>query len=165
MVATFQEVSQIEAAERKIRQNLYGKGMVTRYTFRDILTRDPQMKRLIKLAKDYAKTNATILIQGESGTGKELFAQSIHAYSPRAQGPFVAINCSALPPPLLESELSAMWRARSPGRNAAEKSACLKWPTMHRSSLTKSVKWTGRCRPDCCGCWKSVRSCGWDRIR
>ena len=105
VVATFQEVSQIEAAERKIRQNLYGKGMVTRYTFRDILTRDPQMKRLIKLAKDYAKTNATILIQGESGTGKELFAQSIHAYSPRAQGPFVAINCSALPPPLLESEL------------------------------------------------------------
>ena len=105
VVATFQEVSQIEAAERKIRQNLYGKGMVTRYTFRDILTRDPQMKRLIKLAKGYAKTNATILIQGESGTGKELFAQSIHAYSPRAQGPFVAINCSALPPPLLESEL------------------------------------------------------------
>lgn len=105
VVATFQEVSQIEAAERKIRQNLYGKGMVTRYTFRDILTKDPQMKRLIKLAKDYAKTNATILIQGESGTGKELFAQSIHAYSPRAQGPFVAINCSALPPPLLESEL------------------------------------------------------------
>ncbi len=105
VVATFQEVSQIEAAERKIRQNLYGKGMVTRYTFRDILTRDPQMKRLIKLAKGYAKTNATILIQGESGTGKELFAQSIHAYSPRGQGPFVAINCSALPPPLLESEL------------------------------------------------------------
>ena len=105
VVATFQEVSQIEAAERKIRQNLYGKGMVTRYTFRDILTRDPQMIRLIKLAKGYAKTNATILIQGESGTGKELFAQSIHAYSPRAQGPFVAINCSALPPPLLESEL------------------------------------------------------------
>ena len=105
VVATFQEVSQIEAAERKIRQNLYGKGMVTRYTFRDILTKDPQMKRLIKLAKDYAKTNATILIQGESGTGKELFAQSIHAYSPRAQGPFVAINCSELPPPLLESEL------------------------------------------------------------
>ena len=105
VVATFQEVSQIEAAERKIRQNLYGKGMVTRYNFRDILTRDPQMKRLIKLAKGYAKTNATILIQGESGTGKELFAQSIHAYSPRAQGPFVAINCSALPPPLLESEL------------------------------------------------------------
>ena len=105
VVATFQEVSQIEAAERKIRQNLYGKGLVTRYTFRDILTKDPQMKRLIKLAKGYAKTNATILVQGESGTGKELFAQSIHAYGPRAQGPFVAINCSALPPPLLESEL------------------------------------------------------------
>ena len=105
VVATFQEVSQIEAAERKIRQNLYGKGLITRYAFRDILTQDPQMKRLIKLAKGYAKTNATILIQGESGTGKELFAQSIHAYSPRAQGPFVAINCSALPPPLLESEL------------------------------------------------------------
>lgn len=105
VVATFQEVSQIEAAERKIRQNLYGKGLITRYTFRDILTQDPKVQRLIKLAKGYAKTNATVLIQGESGTGKELFAQSLHAYSPRAQGPFVAINCSALPPPLLESEL------------------------------------------------------------
>ena len=105
VVATFQEASQIEAAERKIRQNLYGKGLVARYSFRHILTQDERMRQLIKIAKGYAKTNATILIQGESGTGKELFAQSIHEYSSRSHGPFVAINCSALPSALLESEL------------------------------------------------------------
>ncbi|MDF2813943.1 MAG: proprionate catabolism activator, Fis family [Paenibacillus sp.] len=105
VVATFQEVTQIQDAERVIRQSLYGKGLVTKYTFEDILTNDPQMKKLVEVAKGYALTGATVLIQGESGTGKELFAQSLHASSPRARGPFVAINCAALPPQLLESEL------------------------------------------------------------
>lgn len=105
VVATFQEAGQIEAAERTIRQSLYGKGLVTQYTFDDIVTADPRMQKLIAVAKGYAQTKATVLIQGESGTGKELFAQSIHSYSQRANGPFVAINCAALPPQLLESEL------------------------------------------------------------
>jgi PAS domain S-box-containing protein len=105
VVATFQEVTQIQDAERTIRQNLYGKGLVTKYTFDDILTKDPQMKKLIEVAKSYSLTAATVLIQGESGVGKELFAQSIHTHSLRSRGPFVAVNCAALPPQLLESEL------------------------------------------------------------
>ena len=104
-VATFQEVAEIQAAERTIRQSLYGKGLVTKYSFDDIITVEPKMQKLISVAKVYAQTNATVLIQGESGTGKEIFSQSIHAYSPRAIGPFVAVNCAALPPQLLESEL------------------------------------------------------------
>jgi transcriptional regulator with PAS, ATPase and Fis domain len=63
------------------------------------------MKKTIEMAKNYSKTDATILIQGESGTGKEIFAQSIHTNSTRSEGPFVAVNCAALPPQLLESEL------------------------------------------------------------
>ncbi len=105
VVATFQEATQIQDAERTIRQTLYRKGLVATYTFDDILTVDPHMKRLVEIAKGYSETGATVLIQGESGTGKELFAQSIHTQSPRSRGPFVAVNCAALPHHLLESEL------------------------------------------------------------
>lgn len=105
VVATFQDVSIIQGAEQKIRQNLYAKGLVTRYSFKDILTKNQKMKRLIEIAKSFAKTDATVLIEGESGTGKEMFAQSIHALSLRKEEPFVAINCAALPAQLLESEL------------------------------------------------------------
>lgn len=105
LVATFQEITRIQDAEQKIRQNLYSKGLVTKYKFVDILTCDQKMKRLIDVAKGYSRTDATVLIEGESGTGKEVLAQSIHAESPRKQGPFVAVNCAALPPQLLESEL------------------------------------------------------------
>ncbi|WP_371378361.1 sigma 54-interacting transcriptional regulator [Sporomusa aerivorans] len=105
VVATFQEVTKIQNAEQKIRQNLYAKGLYARYSFADIYTTDRQMERLLTIAKSYAGTDATILIQGESGTGKELLAQSIHQESERRNGPFVALNCSALPANLLESEL------------------------------------------------------------
>ncbi|MEN6566219.1 MAG: sigma 54-interacting transcriptional regulator [Veillonellales bacterium] len=104
-VSTFKKVSEIQKMEREIRKNLYAKGLVTKYTFPDIMTKDQQMLRLLTLAQNYAKTDATVLIAGESGTGKEMLAQSIHAASPRAKGPFVAVNCAALPPQLLESEL------------------------------------------------------------
>ena len=105
VVATFQEVSKIQDDERTIRQNLYAKGLFAKYNFADIISDNSRMKRLIEVAKDYARTDASVFIQGENGVGKELFAQSIHASSARAKGPFVAINCSAIPPQLLESEL------------------------------------------------------------
>ncbi len=105
VVVTFQEIAEIQDAEQKIRKNLHSKGLLARYSFRDILTCDPRMKKLIEVAKEYARTDATILIEGESGTGKEVLAQSIHAESSRASEPFLAINCAALPPLLLESEL------------------------------------------------------------
>lgn len=57
------------------------------------------------IGREYAKSDATILISGETGTGKELFAQSLHNESDRSRMPFVAINCAAVPPNILESEL------------------------------------------------------------
>lgn len=73
-------------------------------TFADILGSSPAMSEARSLARRYAMTTENVLIVGESGTGKEYFAQAIHNAS-RAKGPFMAVNCAAIPPRLIESEL------------------------------------------------------------
>ncbi|MGI1692079.1 sigma 54-interacting transcriptional regulator [Thermoanaerobacter uzonensis] len=105
VVATFQDVTQIQELEKKIRYELTKKGFIAKYTFKDILYKSTQMEECIRRAKKYALVDSPVLILGKSGVGKELFAQSIHNASNRASGPFVAINCAAIPPNLLESEL------------------------------------------------------------
>jgi DNA-binding NtrC family response regulator len=73
--------------------------------YRKMVTQDPQMLKLINLAKSIALSKSTVLIQGESGTGKELFARYVHQHSDRREKMFVAVNCAAIPENLLESEL------------------------------------------------------------
>lgn len=73
--------------------------------FHGILSRDPAMLAMIGIIRNVAETDATVLIRGESGTGKELVARALHLESPRRQQAFLAINCAALTPSLLESEL------------------------------------------------------------
>jgi PAS domain S-box-containing protein len=80
-------------------------GATAQFTFADIVGNSPAMKECVRLAKIAANSAATVLIQGESGTGKELIAQAIHNSSLRSEGPFVAINCGAIPRDLVESEL------------------------------------------------------------
>ena len=104
-VSTFQDVSKIQRLEAHIRRQLSQKGFAAKYTFQDILTNSPNMEVAKKLATLYAGTDSAILLEGESGTGKELFAHSIHNASACSVGPFVTVNCAAIPEQLLESEL------------------------------------------------------------
>jgi len=76
-----------------------------RSDFRSIIGSSPKMDNVFRIVRRVADTEASVLITGESGTGKELVARSIHAGSGRAAGPFLAINCAAIPRELLESEL------------------------------------------------------------
>jgi len=105
VLLTFQNIERIQRIEQKIRSELNSKGLVAKYTFKDILTRNADMQVLAAKAHRYSQTDEAVLLIGETGTGKELFAQSIHNASKRAGEPFVAVNCAALPENLLESEL------------------------------------------------------------
>jgi two-component system response regulator HydG len=74
-------------------------------SFAGLVGESPRMTELFEMMRKVASSDAPILVQGETGVGKELIVRAIHAQGPRASGPFVAINCAALPPALLESEL------------------------------------------------------------
>jgi two-component system response regulator AtoC len=79
--------------------------MVERHEFRGIIARSRAMDAVFRLISKVAEYRSTVLITGESGTGKELVAQAVHRASPWADGPFVAVNCGAIPETLIESEL------------------------------------------------------------
>lgn len=104
-IYTFHDISRIQKLEQLVRKEVYKKGLVTKFTSKDIIAESKVMKELLQKAHKYGATDSTVLITGESGTGKELVAQSLHQFSTRSDGPFVAVNCAALPENLLESEL------------------------------------------------------------
>ncbi|PJC86722.1 Fis family transcriptional regulator [Vibrio sp. HA2012] len=93
---TFRDLSEVEA----LRNALKGRSQAG-----DFISHSPIMRNLFELLPAIAQSPSTVLIQGETGTGKELLARAIHDMSPRANKPFVAVNCGALPDNLLESEL------------------------------------------------------------
>jgi PAS domain S-box-containing protein len=104
-VVTFQDVTQIQQMEAVVRRKIFATGHVATFFFSDIIGTSEALQKTIAVAKKFAQTDSSIVITGETGTGKEVFAQSIHTHSKRRNGPFVAINCAALPSQILESEL------------------------------------------------------------
>jgi transcriptional regulator with PAS, ATPase and Fis domain len=99
MVATLTELKRATSLAHRI------VGSTARYSFGDIIGQSSALKRRLVVAEAAARSDSSVLITGESGTGKELFAQAIHNAGPRAGGPFVGLNCAAIPRDLLESEL------------------------------------------------------------
>jgi len=100
-VETFRDLSTIEALRKQIEKG---------YTFEDIVSKNHKLVELFNILPNIAESEATVLIQGPSGSGKELFARAIHNLSFRKNGPFIAINCGALPDNLLESELFGYYK-------------------------------------------------------
>ncbi len=115
LVATLTELKRASSlAQRMV-------GTSARYVLGDLVGRSPALRHIIGLAEAAAQSDAAVLISGESGTGKEVLAQAIHNASARSGGPFVAVNCAAIPRDLLESELfgyeaGAFTGARKGGR-------------------------------------------------
>ena len=93
------------AALRRLVRRVLGERPSATPASHDFLSRDPRVLELLTVLDRTAATDATVLITGESGTGKELLARRVHDASPRREGPFVAVNCAALPSSLAESEL------------------------------------------------------------
>ncbi|MDK2954911.1 MAG: hypothetical protein PWQ57_407 [Desulfovibrionales bacterium] len=95
-VETFRDLTEIQIMRSKVEET---------YTFEDIVGKSRALTKIFRIMPQIGKSEATVLLLGESGTGKELFARALHHLSDRKNGPFVAVNCGALPDTLLESEL------------------------------------------------------------
>jgi DNA-binding NtrC family response regulator len=96
-----------KAAERQslVTENRSLKSEIARLTTHEIVGSSPALRRVMEIATQAAPSSATVLVLGESGTGKELLARCIHERSARSRGPFVAVNCAAIPESILEAEL------------------------------------------------------------
>ena len=95
-VETFRDLSDIALLRKEVE---------SQYSFEDIIGKSRALTRIFNILPQVSASEATVLITGESGTGKELFAHAIHNLSERSEGPFIPVNCGALPDTLLESEL------------------------------------------------------------
>ena len=95
-VVTFRDLTLVEELRKQLRDQ---------YVFADMLSKNHRMHQIFSILPQIAESESTVLLGGESGTGKELVARAIHSLSRRKDGPFVTVNCGALPDTLLESEL------------------------------------------------------------
>jgi len=115
-------IEKVLGVARLQRENRHLRARLTRERREaQIIGRCPQVQQMIELARTLAAARATVLITGESGTGKELVARALHAWGPRAEAPFVRVNCAALPAGLMESELFGHEKGAFTGASAMQR--------------------------------------------
>ena len=112
-----------------------------------------------------ARSDARVLLIGESGTGKELLAAHIHQNSPFAAGPFVKVNCAAIPTELIETRTVRPREGRRSPAPPARAAASSSWPTAAPFSWTKWATCTALRRPSCCACCRKANSIAWAASR
>ncbi len=125
----------------------------------ELLGQSPAMENLRQLIRKVARTQATVLIAGESGTGKELVARALYRQSPRANAPFIKVNCAAIPENLIESEFFGHEKGAFTGAVSTSAKAASNWPTTAPFCSTKSAKFPPRSRPSSCA---SSRNANWN---
>jgi PAS domain S-box-containing protein len=116
------ELKQAEDEKTRLQKELVTirSELESKYNFSTIVGNSPKIMQALKLASEVAPQNTTVMLVGESGTGKELLAKAIHYNSPRASRPFVALNCSAFPDTLFESELFGYEKGAFTGADKAK---------------------------------------------
>jgi PAS domain S-box-containing protein len=118
-IVVFRDISkEIEISQMKDEVSRLRTELEMKYAFDKIVGKSKEMKAVYALMQQAIESNITVLIQGESGTGKELVARAIHFSSPRKAGPFIDVNCAAIPESLIESELFGHERGAFTGATA-----------------------------------------------
>ena len=128
----------------------------------DMIGSSAAMVEVYKKVSRVAPTDATVVIEGETGTGKELVARMMHRFSLRAKQPFVAVDCAAIAPSLLESELFGAMRGAFTGADR-DRVGVFEAANRGRYSWTRSAKSKRVFRPTCCAFCRSARSARWAR--
>lgn len=129
------------------------------YNVRRVIGHCDAMRRVVNQALAIARRPINTLILGPTGTGKEVIAKTIHYHSPRREAPFIAVNCTAIPDSLFESELFGIEKGVATGVNARRglveeaSGGTLFLDELADMSLTNQA--------NCCACWKSAKWCGW----
>ena len=146
-------VEQVEQANVYLRDEIQAD-----QRFTGLIGDSPAMQHVRAAILQVAKTDSTALILGETGTGKELIARAIHKISPRRQHLLVKVNCAALAPGVIASELFGHEAGAFTGAATAPPAAASSSPTAAPSSSTRSAKCRSTCRCCCCACCRSASS-------
>jgi hypothetical protein len=150
MSSTLDPTTELEKAKREnetLRRQLQERG-----AFGELVGTSEPIRKIYTLIEQVAPSSASVLITGESGTGKELVARTIHRMSPRRDRPFVAINCSAIPETLMESELFGHEKGAFTGA-ASRRQGCFE---LADTGTTRSVKCPHCCKQNSCASSKNA---------